>query len=65
MDHTTRNLISEFAPMWTNREIWEFEQINEDLTFDATYAKNGEFESWNSKLSYPDSDIREMVVRTF
>jgi len=51
--------------MWTNREIWEFEQINEDLTFDATYAEPGEFESWKSKLSHPDSDIRDMVVRTF
>ena len=51
--------------MWTNREIWEFEQINEDLTFDAVYAEPGKFESWKSKLSYPDSDIREMVVRTF
>ena len=51
--------------MWTNREIWEFEQINENLTFDAAYAKHGSFESWKSKLSHPDSDIREMMVRTF
>ena len=65
MDQTTRKLIVDFSPMWTNREIWEFEQINEDLTFDAVYAKPGNFESWKSKLSYPDSDIREMVVRTF
>ena len=65
MDQTTRKLIVDFSPMWTNREIWEFEQINEDLTFDAIYAKPGNFESWKSKLSYPDSDIREMVVRTF
>jgi len=65
MDQTTRKLIVDFSPMWTNREIWEFEQINEDLTFDAVYAEPGKFESWKSKLSYPDSDIREMVVRTF
>ncbi len=51
--------------MWTNREIWEFEQINENLTFDAVYAEYGNFESWKSKLSHPDSDIREMMVRTF
>ena len=65
LDQTTRKLISEFSPMWTNREIWEFEQISEDLTFDAVYAKPGNFESWKSKLSHPDSDIREMLVRTF
>jgi len=65
LDQTTRKLIVDFSPMWTNREIWEFEQINEDVTFDAVYAEPGKFESWKSKLSYPDSDIREMVVRTF
>ena len=65
MDQTTRKLIAEFSPMWTNKEIWEFEQINEDLTFDAAYAEPGKFESWNTKLSYPDSDIRDVIVRTF
>jgi len=65
MNQTTRKLISEFSPMWTNREIWEFEQTNQDLTFDAAYAEPGEFESFKSKLSYPDSDIRETIVRTF
>ena len=65
MNLTTRNLIAEFSPMWTNKEIWEFEQINEELTFDAVYAEPGKFESWKSKLSYPDSEIRGMIVRTF
>ena len=51
--------------MWTNKEIWEFEQINEDLTFDLAYAKPGNFESWKSKSSYPDSDVRDTIVRTF
>jgi len=51
--------------MWTNREIWEFEQINEDLTFDAVYAEPGNFESWKSKLAHQDVDVRDMVVRTF
>ncbi|MDH5698211.1 MAG: hypothetical protein OEY54_06770 [Nitrosopumilus sp.] len=51
--------------MWTNKEIWEFEQINEELTFDAAYAEPGKFESWKSKLSYQDSEIRGMIVRTF
>ena len=51
--------------MWTNRQIWEFEQTNEDLTFDAVYAGPDGFESWKSKTAYPDSNIRDTIVRTF
>lgn len=53
--------------MWTNKQVWEFDQLNEELLFDTTYAEPGEFSSnsWKSKTSNPDSDIREMVVRTF
>ena len=53
--------------MWTNKQIWEFDQLNEDLLFDAVYAERGDFnsDSWKSKSAYPDSDIRDMVVRTF
>lgn len=53
--------------MWTNKQVWEFEQINENLRFDIVYVEPGDFgeESWNSKLAYPDSDIRDVVVRTF
>ena len=65
MDQLTRKLIADHSPMWTNKEIWEFEQINEELTFDVTYAKPNNFESWKSKLSHPDSNIRDVTVRTF
>ncbi len=65
MDQNTRKLIAEYSPMWTNKEIWEFEQLNENLTFDAVYAEYGNFESWKSKSAHPDSDIRDMMVRTF
>ena len=66
MDQTTRKLIQEFSPMWTNKQIWEFEQINgEGLTFDMVYAKPNNFESWKSKMAHPDSDVRDTIVRTF
>jgi hypothetical protein len=67
MNQISRKLIKDFSPMWTNKQIWEFQQVNENLTFDALYAEPGNFmeESWNSKLAYPDSDIQNMVVRTF
>ena len=51
--------------MWTNKQIWEFEQINENLTFDSVYAEPNNFQSWESKMAHPDSDIRDTVVRTF
>ncbi len=66
MDQISKKLIADFSPMWTNKQIWEFEQLNENLRFDALYLEPGNYgaESWNSKLSYPDSDIRDMTVRT-
>lgn len=65
MNQETRELIVKHSPMWTNKQIWEFEQINEDLTFDTVYAKNNNFESWKTKLANPDSNIRDVIVRTF
>ena len=67
MDQSTRKLMDEFSPMWTNKQIWEFEQIHEDLRFDMTYVKPGEYDekSWKSKLAFTDSEIRDTTVRTF
>jgi len=67
LNQISRKLIDDFSPMWTNKQIWEFEQLNENLRFDALYVEPGNYEaeSWNSKLAYPDSDIRDMTVRTF
>jgi hypothetical protein len=67
LNQTTRKLIEQYSPMWTNKQVWEFDQLNEELLFDTTYVEPGEFSSnsWKSKTSNPDSDIREMVVRTF
>ncbi len=51
--------------MWTNKQIWEFEQLNEELTFDTVYAKRNDFESWNTKMANPNEFIRDVVDRTF
>jgi hypothetical protein len=62
----TRKVIEKFSPMWTNKQIWEFEQINENLRFDVAYVKpKSTVESRKSKLAYPDSEIRDVTVRTF
>lgn len=67
MNQTTRALIAKHSPMWTNKQIWEFDQLNEDLRFDAMYVKPQNYDEslWKSKSAYPDSEIRDMVVRTF
>lgn len=67
MNQTTKDTIKKFSPMWTNKEIWEFEQLNEELKFDTLYAKsnNLDVKSWNSKLAYPDTEIRDSVIKNF
>ena len=66
MNSETRSVITKFSPLWTNKQVWEYEQVNEDLRFDLAYVEpDGIVESWTSKLGYPDSDIRDVSVRTF
>jgi hypothetical protein len=67
LNKITRELIEKISPVWTNKQVWEFEQLNENLRFDALYAEPESYEdkSWNSKLAYPDSDIRDVTVKTF
>lgn len=53
--------------MWTNKQVWEFEQVNENLRFDVVYAEPGNYsaKSWKSKLAFTDSEIRDVTVQTF
>jgi hypothetical protein len=67
LDQTTRELIQEESPMLTNKEVWEFDQLNEELTFDLLYVEPRKYttELWKSKSAYLDSEIRDTIVRTF
>ena len=67
MDQTTRGLIQEESPMWTNKEVWEFDQLNEELTFDLLYVEPRKYTTdlWKSKSAHLDSEIRDTIVRTF
>ena len=49
--------------MWTNKQVWEFEEINENLTFDMIYVEPGKYDEnlWKSKSSHLDSDVRDVV----
>ncbi len=53
--------------MWTNKQVWEFEEINENLSFDMLYAEPGKYDEnlWKSKSTHFDSDVRDVAVRTF
>jgi hypothetical protein len=66
LDQLTAILIEKYSPMWTNKQIWEYEQIHEEIKFDMMYVepKNKEI-SWKSKLVYLDSNIRKILGGTF
>ena len=67
MNQLTKKIISEFSPMWTNKQVWEFDQINTDLTFDLIYVEPGKYDEklWESKSAHLDSEVRDVIVRTF
>jgi hypothetical protein len=67
LNQLTKKIINEFLPMWTNKQVWEFEEINENLTFDMIYAEPGKYDEnlWKSKSTHFDSDVRDVAVRTF
>jgi len=67
LNQLTKKIIKEFSPMWTNKQVWEFEEINENLTFDMLYAEPGKYDEslWGSKSAHLDSDLRDVAVRTF
>jgi len=67
LNQLTQKIIKEFSPMWTNKQVWEFEEINENLTFDMLYVEPGKYDQklWESKSTHLDSDVRDVTVRTF
>jgi hypothetical protein len=67
LDHLTAVLIEKYSPMLTNKQIWEYEQTHDEIKFDVLYVEPGnkDKKSWSSRLSYLDSDIRNVLVRTF
>ena len=67
MNKSTRELIQKFSPMLTNKQIWEYDQRNENLGFDIVYVDPGNYteKTWNSKLAHINSEIRDITVNTF
>mgnify|MGYP000366671206 FL=1 len=67
MNQLTKKIISEFSPMWTNKQVWEFDQTNTELTFDLIYVEPGKYDEklWESKSAHLDSEVRDVIVRTF
>ena len=67
MNQLTKKIINDFSPMWTNKQVWEFDQINPELTFDLIYVEPGKYDEklWKSKSAHLDSEVRDVIVRTF
>ena len=67
MNQLTKKIISDYSPMWTNKQVWEFDQINPELTFDLIYVEPGKYDEklWESKSAHLDSEVRDVIVRTF
>jgi len=67
LNQITKKIINEWSPMWTNKQVWEFEEINVNLTFDMIYVEPGKYDEslWKSKSAHLDSDVRDVTVRTF
>ena len=67
MNQLPKKIISEFSPMWTNKQVWEFDQTNPELTFDLIYVEPGKYDEklWESKSAHLDSEVRDVIVRTF
>jgi hypothetical protein len=66
LDQLTAILIEKYSPMWTNKQVWEYEQIHEEIKFDIMYVEpNSKEISWKSKLAHLDSNIRKTLVNTF
>lgn len=52
--------------MWTNKQIWEFDQINPELKFDALFVEpNSIDKNWKSKNYHNKCDIREAIIENF
>ena len=67
MNQLTKKIISKFSPMWTNKQVWEFDQTNPELTFDLIYVEPGKYDEklWELKSAHLDSEVRDVIVRTF
>ena len=50
--------------MWTNKQVWEFEQSNPELRFDIMFSEQ-ESKDWNSKHVFRKSEVRETVIDNF
>ena len=65
MDSNTASLIAKFSPMWTNKQVWEFDQTFQDLKFDVVFTEPDDKINWNSKLAHLKCDIRDTVIDNF
>jgi len=64
VDQVTAILIEKYSPMWTNKQVWEFEQSNPELRFDVMFSEQGG-KDWNSKHVFRKCEVRETIIDNF
>ncbi|MCV0398856.1 MAG: hypothetical protein K5785_02540 [Nitrosarchaeum sp.] len=66
MEQLTAILIEKYSPMWTNKQVWEFDQTHPNIKFDILFVKpkNGN-KDWKSKNAHLNCDIRESIIANF
>jgi hypothetical protein len=57
----TTILIEKHSPMWTNKQIWEFEQANQNLKFDVLLTEQNAKKNWGSKHAHLECNVREAI----
>ena len=66
MDQMTAILIEKHSPMWTNKQVWEFDQIHPDIKFDLLFVEpKSTHREWKSKMAHSKCEIRETIIQNF
>lgn len=66
MEQITAILIEKYSPMWTNKQVWEFDQINPDIKFDILFVEpKNTNKDWKSKMAHVKCNIRDTIVDNF
>ncbi len=66
MEQLTAILIEKYSPMWTNKQVWEFDQTHPNIKFDILFVKPKNInKDWKSKNAHLNCDIRESIIANF
>ena len=66
MEQITAILIEKYSPMWTNKQVWEFDQVHPDIKFDILFVEpKSTDKDWKSKMAHVKCNVRETIIDNF